>query len=144
MTKEIFNGTAYTNGANIVVDRLANGKYAWVVVGFEDDTYFEGEVITALSAHSENPSDLISPDFLEFVSLYKPKNGFDGNYISTKKEALKAYKEDPLTVWSIVMQSEVNVILPGLHKEAVAYMVTAPRVNDNVAPILYEGGVECA
>ncbi len=36
--------TIFTSGADLKPMQLKNGKWAWVVVSFEDDSYCEGEV----------------------------------------------------------------------------------------------------
>ena len=54
MSKEI-----YTTGANVVPMQLSNGKWAWVVQSFEDDSYSDGEIFNPISAHQDNLKDLI-------------------------------------------------------------------------------------
>lgn len=47
------DAVAFTTGAHILPQKLANGKWAWVVSCFEDSTYYDGSEV----AVSENWTD---------------------------------------------------------------------------------------
>ena len=46
----------FTTGAQLIPAKLANGKFAWVVSCFEDDTFYDGGYV----AVSENWTDDIT------------------------------------------------------------------------------------
>ena len=48
------NQTVYTSGARIQPMQLANGKYAFVVMAFEDESFYDGEHVSLESTHKEN------------------------------------------------------------------------------------------
>lgn len=65
----------YTSGAEIQQMKLANGKYAWVVVAFQEPSYFEGDEIELSHFHTTDPEELF-----KFLG-YQPINSKTGEIL---------------------------------------------------------------
>lgn len=48
----------FTTGAQLIPAKLANGKYAWVVSCFEDDTYYDGAYVAVSESWTDNIEEL--------------------------------------------------------------------------------------
>ncbi len=49
----------FSNGVELIPHKLSNGKWAWVVVSFEDSSFYDGEEVNINSSWSDNPEGLI-------------------------------------------------------------------------------------
>lgn len=49
---------AFTTGAHIIPQKLANGKWAWVVSSFEEETFYDGESVEVNESWTDNREEL--------------------------------------------------------------------------------------
>lgn len=72
-------GRAFTTGAYVEAVEI-DGEWRWIVSGFEDDTFFDGETLN-VNQSAENRDDLVTvdddddDDFLNFLAAE------EGDYI---------------------------------------------------------------
>jgi hypothetical protein len=48
----------FTTGAQLIPMKLANGKYAWVVSCFEDETFYDGTYVAVSENWTDNIEEL--------------------------------------------------------------------------------------
>jgi hypothetical protein len=53
----------FSTGVELIPHKLDNGKWGWVVVSFQDGSYYDGEEVNVESMWCDNPEDLIGEDW---------------------------------------------------------------------------------
>lgn len=53
----------FSTGVELIPHKLDNGRWGWVVVSFQDGSYYDGVEVNVECLWSENPEDLVGEPY---------------------------------------------------------------------------------